>query len=70
MKVFAFVLVATILEASSDAVIRLSLHSHSMAGRGGDTTSIKAHRACNGNRLFTLILSRSFLPEHPHTIIV
>ena len=45
MKVFAFVLATTILEASSDAIIRLSLHSHSMAGRGGDTTSIKAHRA-------------------------
>jgi hypothetical protein len=38
--------VATILEASDDAVIRLSLlHSHSMAGRSSDTTSIKAHRA-------------------------
>jgi hypothetical protein len=42
MKVFAFVLVATILEASSDAVIRLSLHSHFMEGPSGDSTSIKA----------------------------
>lgn len=33
MKAFAFVLVATILEASGDAVIRLSLHHTSLAGR-------------------------------------
>jgi small multidrug resistance family-3 protein len=33
MKVFAFVLAATILEASGDAVIRLSLHGHTLAGR-------------------------------------
>ena len=33
MKVFAFVVAATIFEASGDAVIRLSLHSHSFAGR-------------------------------------
>jgi small multidrug resistance family-3 protein len=33
MKVFAFVLAATIFEASGDAVIRLSLHSHSLAAR-------------------------------------
>ena len=45
MKVFAVVLEATILEAPGDAVIRLLLHSHSMVGRSGDTTSIKAHRA-------------------------
>jgi hypothetical protein len=45
MKTLAFVLVATIREASGDAVIRLLLHSHSMAGRSGDTTSIKACRS-------------------------
>jgi hypothetical protein len=33
MKVFSFVLVATIFEASGDAVIRLSLQNNSVAGR-------------------------------------
>ena len=33
MKTFAFVLAATILEASGDAVIRLSLHGHSLMRR-------------------------------------
>ena len=45
MKVFAFVLEATILEASGNGAIRLSLHSHSMAVINGDTTSVKAHRS-------------------------
>jgi hypothetical protein len=33
MRVFAFVIAATIFEASGDAVIRLSLHCHSLASR-------------------------------------
>jgi multidrug transporter EmrE-like cation transporter len=33
MKVFLFVLAATIFEASGDAVIRLSLRNNSLAGR-------------------------------------
>jgi hypothetical protein len=33
MRVFTLVLAATILEASGDAVIRLSLNSHSPVGR-------------------------------------
>jgi drug/metabolite transporter (DMT)-like permease len=33
MKVFLFVLAATIFEASGDAVVRLSLHNNSLAGR-------------------------------------
>jgi len=33
MKVFLCVLAATIFEASGDAVIRLSLHNNSLAGR-------------------------------------
>ena len=33
MKIFLFVLAATICEASGDAVIRLSLHNNSVVGR-------------------------------------
>jgi small multidrug resistance family-3 protein len=33
MKTFLFVLLATILEASGDAVIRLSIHSHALSTR-------------------------------------
>jgi small multidrug resistance family-3 protein len=33
MKVFLFVVLATILEASGDAVIRLSIHSHTLSTR-------------------------------------
>lgn len=35
MKIFVFVLAATIFEASGDAVIRLSLQSHTFAARLG-----------------------------------
>jgi hypothetical protein len=33
MKIFLFVLLATVLEASGDAVVRLSLHSHALSAR-------------------------------------
>jgi hypothetical protein len=33
MKIFLFVLLATVLEASGDAVIRLSIHSHTLSAR-------------------------------------
>ena len=33
MRTFLFVLIATILEASGDAVIRLSIHSHALSAR-------------------------------------
>ena len=33
MKIFLFVLAATMLEASGDAVIRLSIHSHVLSAR-------------------------------------
>lgn len=35
MKVFAFVLVAAILEASGDAILRLALHHQSLPSRVG-----------------------------------
>ena len=33
MKMFAFILAATICEAIGDALMRMGLHSHAMAGR-------------------------------------
>ena len=33
MKIFLFVLAATILEATGDAVVRLAIHNHAMATR-------------------------------------
>jgi multidrug transporter EmrE-like cation transporter len=35
MKVFLFVVLATVLEATGDAVIRLSLHSNGLQARAG-----------------------------------
>jgi small multidrug resistance family-3 protein len=33
MRIFLFVLAATVLEASGDAVIRISIHSHALSAR-------------------------------------
>lgn len=35
MKIFIFVLLATVLEASGDAIIRIALHHNSLPGRVG-----------------------------------